>query len=145
MAAALRQLLILEMDTRGACALEQSYRALHVERLAEASVGVAQEWQARGRRNPPRFVGKFAGGYQAHVWKAQRGRKCGAREINRLKTELLGKPAHKCVEDTRDGNGLARPRLAQAPARRGVICRYCVFRHASRVTSSVVPATCPAF
>jgi len=123
-AAALGQLLVLEVEAGGAGLLEQPDGPLRVERLAEAGVGVAQQRQGGGAGDGPGGLGELGGRQQADVGDAGRGRQGGAGEVDCPEAEALGHAGDQRVEDAGRLDGAGRPGVAQAAAGGGERVRF---------------------
>jgi hypothetical protein len=111
MPAALREALVLELDHRGAGALQAAHRALHVERVAEAGVGIDDDRHGHALGDARQRVLHLGEGGQAHVGAAQPGvgdRR--ARQVQRLEAGLLGDQRGQRVVDA---GGQQRLRLGQ--------------------------------
>jgi hypothetical protein len=66
-AAAFRESLVFQLQHGRACALEAAHRALHVQRVAVAGVGVNDDGQLHPFSDARQHLGGFGGGGQAHV------------------------------------------------------------------------------
>jgi hypothetical protein len=134
-AAALGEGLVLELDHGRTGALEAAHRALHVERVAEAGVGVDDHRHAHAFGDARQRLLDFREGRQADVAAAEPGvgdRR--TREIERLEAGLLGDERRERVVDAgREQHAPAREAFAQAhdarvregPPHAVGRCRYC--------------------
>ncbi|MCY1238474.1 hypothetical protein D9M72_512150 [compost metagenome] len=71
MAAALGRDLVLELDAVGARALQHAHRVAHVQRVAEAGVGIDDQRQVHGVADARRVVGDLVQAHEALVGQAE--------------------------------------------------------------------------
>ena len=110
-ATTLRELLVLDLDHRRAGALERPHRPLHVERVAEAGVGVDDHRHAHALGDERERLLDLGGGREPDVGPAEPGvGDRGAGEVQRLEAGLFGDERRKRVVDTRHEQ---RPRLRE--------------------------------
>ena len=102
MSAALGKILILKLDRIGAGALEKPHRALDIERIAVAGVGVDDEMRADPIADQRDGLHHFAHADEADIGPPQpRMRDAGAGNIKRFKSRALGDQRGKRIVDTR--------------------------------------------
>src|SRR6185436_12027602 len=110
MAAALRKRLVLELNHRGAGALEETYCSLHVQSVAVARIAVNDDGQAHPIGDTTENVSGFARGSQADIGSTQlRVRHRAARQIDRLEAGLLSSEGRQGVIDAGDEQGGGLP------------------------------------
>ena len=112
-AATLREALVFELHHRGAGALEAAHGALHIQRIAEAGVGVDDHRQLDAVSDSREGVLHLAVGRQAHVRTTEpRVRDQCARQVQRLEAGLLGDQRRQRVVGARCEQ---HARLGQTP------------------------------
>jgi hypothetical protein len=90
MAAALGEALVLELDSGGADALERAHGVPHVDRVAEAGVGIDDERQGGGIGDRPGRPREVRQGSEADIGHAEPGiGEAGAGQVDRLEAEIL--------------------------------------------------------
>jgi hypothetical protein len=111
-AAAFGEALVFQLDHRGAGALEGTHRALRVQRIAEAGVGVDDHRQRHALGDARQRVFHLGGGGQPDVGAAQPRVGDGrARQVQRLEAGLLG---DQCRQRVVDARGQQRRGLCQS-------------------------------
>ena len=115
MAAALGEILILELDGVGAGAFEQAHRTLDVERIAITGVGVDHEMSADPVADQADGIDHLAQADEADVGPAEPRIGDGrARDVHRLEAGLLGdQRGQRIVDARRDQDGRTRQARAQ--------------------------------
>jgi hypothetical protein len=119
MAAAFREILILELDCIGAGAFEQPHRALDIERIAVAGVGVDNEMRIDAVADQRHRLRDFGQTDEADVRAPEpRIGDRRARDIKRLETGLFGDQRRERIIDARrDENRRARQASAEGSFR----------------------------
>ncbi|MNS99289.1 hypothetical protein D3C72_1336880 [compost metagenome] len=106
MAAALGKGLVFQLDHRGARAFKAAHRALRVQRIAKARVGIHDDRRGHALGDPRQRVLHFRIGGQADVRAPQPGVGDGrARQVQRVKTRLLGDERRQGIVDAGGQHG----------------------------------------
>jgi hypothetical protein len=107
-AAFLRADLVFELDRVGAGALQRAHRVAHIERIAEARIGIDDERQVHGVANPRRVFGDLVQAHEAEIGQAERHvRHARAGDVERLETRIGDHARAQRVEGARHEQGAA--------------------------------------
>ena len=108
MAAALRKALIFQLNRRGPGAFQQPHGALHVQRVAEAGIGVHHHRQRHPVAHPRAHIRRLGHGHQPDIGRAELGvGDGGPGQVHRFEPGLLGKRGRKGVVNARAQQRLA--------------------------------------
>ena len=108
--AAFGKRLVLELDHGCTRPLKLPHRALGVERVAKSSVRIHNDGQTHALTHQPNRLRDFAGRHQTHITSTQTGvSNRSPRQIQSLKTRLLGHQSAQCVINTGGQQDLGAP------------------------------------
>jgi hypothetical protein len=108
-AAALGRDLVLELDAVGARALQRAHRVPHVQRIAEAGVGIDDQRQVHRVADARRVVGDLGQAHEGLVGQAEpHVGDAGAGDVDRLEAEVFDDAGRQRVERARHHHAAAR-------------------------------------